>query len=80
MLFNRTHNIEDVNANMKDQDVILAGWVEDLRKMGKMTFLTLRDVTGITQIILTDELTKSSRRYYKTKCCKSNRQSTRYSC
>jgi len=59
MLFNRTHNIEDVNANMKDQDVILAGWIEDLRKMGKMTFLTLRDVTGITQIILTDELTKA---------------------
>jgi len=59
MLFNRTHNIEDVNVNMKDQDVILAGWVEDLRKMGKMTFLTLRDVTGITQIILTDELTKT---------------------
>ena len=59
MLFNRTHNIEDVNANMKDQDVILTGWVEDLRKMGKMTFLTLRDVTGITQIILTDEVTKT---------------------
>ena len=39
--------------------MILAGWVEDLRKMGKMTFLTLRDVTGITQIILTDELTKT---------------------
>jgi len=59
MLFDRTHNIEDVNVNMKDQDVILGGWVEDLRKMGKMTFLTLRDVTGITQIILTDELTKT---------------------
>ena len=59
MLFDRTHNIEDVNANMKDQNVILTGWVEDLRKMGKMTFLTLRDVTGITQIILTDELTKA---------------------
>jgi len=59
MLFNRTHNIEDVYVIMKDQDVILAGWVEDLRKMGKMTFLTLRDVTGITQIILTDELTKT---------------------
>jgi aspartyl-tRNA synthetase len=27
--------------------------------MGKMIFLTLRDVTGITQIILTDELTKT---------------------
>jgi len=44
---------------MKDQEVILGGWVEDLRKMGKMTFLTLRDATGITQIILTDDVMKS---------------------
>jgi len=56
---NRTHNIEDVNADMKGQKVILGGWVEDLRKMGKMTFLTLRDVTGITQVILTDDVAKS---------------------
>ena len=56
---NRTNNIEDVNADMKGQKVILGGWVEDLRKMGKMTFLTLRDVTGITQVILTDDVAKS---------------------
>ena len=56
---NRTHYIEDVNADMKGQEVILGGWVEDLRKMGKMTFLTLRDVTGITQIILMDDVTDS---------------------
>ena len=56
---NRTHYIEDVNSDMKGQEVILGGWVEDVRKMGKMTFLTLRDVTGITQIILTDDVMKS---------------------
>ena len=56
---NRTHYSEDVNADLKGQEVILGGWVEDLRKMGKMTFLTLRDVTGITQIILTDDVRKS---------------------
>jgi len=38
------------------QDVIVCGWIEDLRKMGKMTFLTLRDVTGITQVIVKGEL------------------------
>ena len=59
MKFNRTHYIDSVNADMKGQEVILGGWVEDLRKMGKMTFLTLRDVTGITQIILTDDVMKS---------------------
>jgi len=56
----RTHYIEDVNVDMKGQEVIIGGWVEDLRKMGKMTFLTLRDVTGITQIILTDDVMKST--------------------
>jgi len=45
---------------MNGQEVVLGGWVEDLRKMGKMTFLTLRDVTGITQIILTDDIIKSA--------------------
>ena len=57
--FNRTHNIEDIHTDMKDQEVVIGGWIEDLRKMGKMTFLTLRDATGITQIILTDDVMKS---------------------
>ena len=60
MKFNRTHYIEDIMLNMKGQEVILGGWVEDLRKMGKMTFLTLRDATAIIQIILTDDVMKSS--------------------
>jgi len=59
MNFDRSHYVEDINAGMKGQEVILGGWVEDLRKMGKMTFLTLRDVTGIIQIILTDDVMKS---------------------
>ena len=60
MNLDRTNYVEDINAGMKGQEVILGGWVEDLRKMGKMTFLTLRDVTGITQIILTDDVMKST--------------------
>ena len=55
----RTHYIENINRDMIGQKVILGGWVEDLRKMGKMTFLTLRDATGITQIILTSDVMKS---------------------
>jgi len=54
----RTHYIENINRDMIGQKVILGGWVEDLRKMGKMTFLTLRDSTGITQIILTSDVMK----------------------
>ncbi|MFB5597428.1 MAG: aspartate--tRNA(Asn) ligase [Nitrosopumilaceae archaeon] len=56
MSFGRTHNIEDLTSSLIRQNVTLGGWVEDLRKLGKMTFLTLRDVTGIIQVIIKGEL------------------------
>ncbi len=40
---------------MKGQRVIVGGWVEDLRELGKLTFLTLRDVTGVAQIVVVGE-------------------------
>ncbi|KAG2478885.1 MAG: Aspartate--tRNA(Asp/Asn) ligase [Nitrosopumilales archaeon] len=55
MGFERTHDIEEVNSEMIGQKVVLGGWIEDLRKLGKMTFLTMRDSTGITQIIVKGE-------------------------
>ncbi|MBN1877929.1 MAG: aspartate--tRNA(Asn) ligase [Anaerolineae bacterium] len=35
------------------QKVKVAGWVHNLRKLGKVNFLTLRDVSGIVQVFLT---------------------------
>ncbi len=55
MQYNRTHHIEDLTSKMIGQKVIFGGWIEDLRKLGKMTFLTVRDVTGLTQVIVKDE-------------------------
>ncbi len=51
----RTHNcgelrIEDVNKQVK-----LAGWVNSIRKLGGISFLTLRDHFGVTQIIVNNE-------------------------
>ncbi len=37
---------------MKGQKIVVGGWVEDLRELGKLTFLTLRDVTGVAQIVV----------------------------
>ena len=59
MQFNRTHDIEDLNSGLVGKKVILGGWVEDLRKLGKMTFLTVRDVTGLTQVIVKDDASKA---------------------
>jgi nondiscriminating aspartyl-tRNA synthetase len=48
----KTHNIGSLEPSMKGQQVIVGGWVEDLRELGKLTFLTLRDVTGVSQIVV----------------------------
>ena len=52
MDISRTHLIEDLNSSMEGQDVLFGGWIVDLRKLGKMAFLTVRDVTGMCQVIV----------------------------
>jgi len=52
MDISRTHLIEDLNSSMEGDDILFGGWVVDLRKLGKMAFLTVRDVTGMCQVIV----------------------------
>jgi len=54
--FVKTHDISELNSESIGKEVVLGGWIEDLRKLGKMTFITLRDVSGISQIIVKGEL------------------------
>lgn len=56
MVFVKTHDISDLTSELIGKEVVLGGWIEDLRKLGKMTFITLRDVSGISQIIVKGEL------------------------
>mgnify|MGYP003624022792 CR=1 FL=1 len=48
----KTHYIGTLSPEMKGQKVIVGGWVEDLRELGKLTFITLRDATGVAQIVV----------------------------
>jgi nondiscriminating aspartyl-tRNA synthetase len=43
--------INELNESMDGKEVVLAGWVHEVRETGKITFLVLRDSTGIVQII-----------------------------
>jgi nondiscriminating aspartyl-tRNA synthetase len=47
----RTHFVGDLNPGMEGKEVALVGWVHEVRELGSMTFLLLRDMTGIVQVI-----------------------------
>jgi aspartyl-tRNA synthetase len=59
MVFVKTHDIAELTSELIGKQVVLGGWIEDLRKLGKMTFITLRDVSGISQIIVKGELNEN---------------------
>ncbi len=47
----RTHYAEDLKPDMDGTEVELAGWVHEVRELGGIVFMLLRDKTGIIQII-----------------------------
>lgn len=51
ILMMRTHLINELNEGMDGKEVVLAGWVHEVRETSKITFLVLRDSTGIVQLI-----------------------------
>ena len=48
----RTHNSRDVNKENDGSEVIIGGWVQQLRDKGRLMFLTIRDPKGICQVTL----------------------------
>lgn len=46
----RTHYVGQLNAQMEGKEVVLAGWVHEIRDIGKIIFIQLRDHSGIVQV------------------------------
>ena len=46
----RTHYACEVKPEMNGQKVSLAGWVHEVRDIGKVKFIVLRDTTGLIQV------------------------------
>ncbi|NLC48385.1 MAG: Asp-tRNA(Asn)/Glu-tRNA(Gln) amidotransferase GatCAB subunit C, partial [Tenericutes bacterium] len=44
----------DVNNSYINKEVKLAGWIESVRNLGGLIFITLRDESGVVQLISND--------------------------
>ncbi|MEW6604207.1 MAG: aspartate--tRNA(Asn) ligase [Thermoproteota archaeon] len=54
----RTHYARQLDETLVGQQVRVGGWIEDVRDIGKLAFVTIRDVTGACQAIVTGDSVK----------------------
>jgi aspartyl-tRNA synthetase len=55
----RSHTCGELRLADQNKKVILAGWVQTIRKFGGITFIDLRDRYGITQLLFSESLNAS---------------------
>ena len=51
----RSHFANQINKNLLGKRVQIAGWVEEIRDIGKLAFLLIRDVSGLVQTVVTGD-------------------------
>ncbi len=52
----RTHTCGELRVTDVNKKIVLAGWVQTVRKFGSITFTDLRDRYGITQLLFSESL------------------------
>ncbi len=54
----RSNTCGELRISDLNKEVILAGWVQTIRKFGSITFIDLRDRYGLTQLLFNEKLTQ----------------------
>ena len=50
----RTHTADQIGENLVGKQVTLAGWIENVRDHGGVSFIDLRDFYGVVQVVMRD--------------------------
>ncbi|WP_337862104.1 aspartate--tRNA(Asn) ligase [Nitrososphaera sp.] len=56
----RTHFARQLDEGLIGQQVRIGGWIEDVRDIGKLAFVTVRDATGTCQAIVTGDMVQKA--------------------
>jgi len=48
----RTHTCNELNSSNIDQNVTIAGWIHNIRDLGGVLFVEIRDNYGLTQVVI----------------------------
>jgi aspartyl-tRNA synthetase len=48
----RTHYASQVDGTAIGKYVSVAGWIQDIRDIGRLAFVTIRDITGLCQVVI----------------------------
>lgn len=61
----RTHYVSELSEKLEGKDVIVCGWLHEVRNIGKISFMQIRDHTGIVQVTakageVSEEIIKST--------------------
>ncbi|MDE1869989.1 MAG: aspartate--tRNA(Asn) ligase [Candidatus Micrarchaeota archaeon] len=61
----RTHYISELGSGMEGESVTICGWLHEVRNIGKISFMQIRDHTGIAQVTakageVSEEIIKST--------------------
>jgi nondiscriminating aspartyl-tRNA synthetase len=64
----RSHLADCITIDLVDRDISVAGWIEDIRDIGKLGFVSIRDFTGMMQIIVAGDLLGQIRMIPRQSC------------
>lgn len=64
----RSHFADCITNDLVHKSISVAGWVEDIRDIGKLCFVSIRDFTGIMQIIVSGDLLDQIRTIPRQSC------------